>query len=145
MRFPSPCPVYTPTGKYQATCTGAKDVPYAVFEAVVGCSWKNKVGPPELLDVAQSLELRCVYDGDEKRVQLHMTVNWIIEHLAQDRKTAGYLNTKQTLFVSYTLSLQSVRYWITGANTDVMNEECSLYLFYCCLEHDMINNSIHLH
>lgn len=68
-----------------------------MFEAVVGCSWKNEVGPPELLDVAQSLELRCVYDGNEKRVQLHMAVNGIIEHLAQDRKTGGYLNTKQTI------------------------------------------------
>lgn len=78
-----------------------------MFEAVVGCSWKNEVGPPELLDVAQSLELRRVYDGDEKRVQLHMAVNGIVEHLVQDRKTTGYLYTKQTLFVSYTLSLQS--------------------------------------
>lgn len=76
-----------------------------MFEAVVGCSWKNEVGPPELLDVAQSLELRCVYDGDEKRVQLHMAVNGIIENLAQDSKTAGYLKTKQTLFACYTLSL----------------------------------------
>lgn len=39
-----------------------------MFESVVGRSGKDKVGPSELLDVSQSLELRCVDDFDEKRV-----------------------------------------------------------------------------
>lgn len=117
-----------------------------MFEAVVGCSWKNEVGPPELLDVAQSLELRRVYDGHEKRVQLHMAVNWIIEHLTQDRKTAGHLNTKTNfiwkLHRVYSLTILDYRgqYRYDGCRMLLV-----FILLFNCLEHDMINNSIHLH
>lgn len=45
-----------------------KDVPNAVFKPVVRCSRKNKVGPSQLLDISESLELWCVYDFDEKWV-----------------------------------------------------------------------------
>lgn len=44
------------------------NIPYAVFKAVVGGSGEDKIGPAELLDVSQSLELGCVDDLDEKRV-----------------------------------------------------------------------------
>ena len=44
------------------------NIPNGVFEAVVGCSRVNKVGPAKLLDVSKSLELFCVNDFDEKWV-----------------------------------------------------------------------------
>lgn len=47
---------------------GVMNTPYAVFKAVVGGSGEDKVGPAELLDVTQSLELGRIDDLDEKRV-----------------------------------------------------------------------------
>lgn len=58
-----------------------EDIPEGVFEAVVGRSGENKVGPPELLDVTEPLELRRVDDSDEQRVHLHVAVDGIVEHL----------------------------------------------------------------
>lgn len=58
-----------------------------MFKAVVGRSRKHIVSPSKLLDVSQSLELRCVYDFDEERVQLHVSVDGIIENLEEDRTT----------------------------------------------------------
>lgn len=52
----------------------------------MGCSGKNKVGPSKLLDVSEPLELRCVNDFDKKRMQLHVSVDWIIEHLKRLEK-----------------------------------------------------------
>lgn len=63
---------------------GAITVPYAVFKAVVGCSGENKVGPAQLLDVSQSLELGCVDELGEKRVQLNVTMDGVIKDLAGD-------------------------------------------------------------
>lgn len=60
------------------------NTPYAVLEAVVRGSWEDKVGPAELLDVSQSLELGCVDDLDEERVQLDVTVDGVVKHLAGD-------------------------------------------------------------
>lgn len=52
-----------------------------MFKPVVGGSGKNKVGPAELLDVSQSLELGRVDDLDEKRVELNVTMDGVIEDL----------------------------------------------------------------
>lgn len=62
--------------------SGVENTPYAVFKAVVGGSGEDKVGPAELLDVSQSLELGCVDDLDEKRVQLDVTVDGVVKDLA---------------------------------------------------------------
>lgn len=59
----------------------AINLPYAVFKAVVRRSGENKVGPSELLDVSQSLELGGVDDFDEKRVQLDVTMDGVIKNL----------------------------------------------------------------
>lgn len=48
--------------------SGVMNAPNAVFKTVVWGSREDKVGPAELLDVSQSLELGCVDDLDEKRV-----------------------------------------------------------------------------
>lgn len=55
-----------------------------MLKAVVGGSWEDKVGPAQLLDVPQSLELGCVDDLDEKRVQLNVTVDGVVKDLAGD-------------------------------------------------------------
>ena len=69
------------------TLSLTEDTPDAVFKAVVGRSGEDKVGPSQLLDVSQSLELRCVNDSDEKWVQHHMPVDRIIKDLAGDKTT----------------------------------------------------------
>lgn len=43
-------------------------LPETVFEAIVGRSRENIVAAPQLLDIAKSLELRCVDDSDKERV-----------------------------------------------------------------------------
>lgn len=58
-------------------------------------SRENKVGPSQLFDVTQPLELRGVYDSNEEWVQLHMAVDGIIEHLAEVKTTNRHENTRR--------------------------------------------------
>lgn len=64
--------------------SGVMNTPYAVLKTVVGGSREDKVGPAELLDVSQSLELGCVDDLDEERVKLNVTVDGVVKDLAGD-------------------------------------------------------------
>lgn len=61
-------------------------LPDGVLKAVVRCSWKHQVGSTQLLDVAQSLELRRVDDGHQQGVELHVAMDGVIEHLTQHRR-----------------------------------------------------------
>jgi hypothetical protein len=56
-------------------------LPETVFEAIVGRSRENIVAAPQLLDIAKSLELRCVDDSDKERVELNVAMNGIIKYL----------------------------------------------------------------
>ena len=61
------------------SCLG--DLPQTVLKAVVGSTRVDKVADPKLLEVAQSLELRGVDDGHTQRVEFHVTMHWVVEHL----------------------------------------------------------------
>lgn len=87
----------------------AINLPYAVFKAVVGCSGENKVGPSELLDVSQSLELGGVDDFDEKRVQLDVAMDGVIKNLEGH---TSIINHQKTL----ELCPHSKASWIFFAN-----------------------------
>lgn len=75
-------------------CHYGVDAPNGVFKAVVRRAGENKVGPSELLEVSQSLELRCVDDFDEEWVQLHLPVDGIVEHLAERQDTRRQMYTQ---------------------------------------------------
>lgn len=62
------CVIFDKFERTAVLASGVTNTPDAVFKAVVRGSGEDKVGPAELLDVAQSLELGCVDDLDEKRV-----------------------------------------------------------------------------
>lgn len=80
--------------KNKQTKQKSENVPDAVLKAVVGRARKNEVGPSKLLDVSQSLELTCVHDFYEKRVQLYMPMDGIVKDLAEDETTHSCENTK---------------------------------------------------
>ncbi len=63
---------------YVVVCAGAPD---GVLEAVVGRPGEHQVGSSQLLDVAQPLELRRVYEAQQQRVQLDVSVDGVVEHL----------------------------------------------------------------
>ena len=52
-----------------------------MLEAVVTGAGEDEAGAAQLLDVAQSLEVRRVDDCDEQRVKLDAAVNGVIENL----------------------------------------------------------------
>ena len=54
-----------------------------MLKAIVGCSGENIVGSSELLDVPQSLELRCVYDFDEKWVDFNVSMDGVVKNLKE--------------------------------------------------------------
>ena len=68
----------------------------------MGCSGENIVGSSELLDVPQSLELRCVYDFDEKWVDFNVSMDGVVKHL-KERKPPP--TKKDNITPSHTLSL----------------------------------------
>ena len=60
--------------------------PNGMLKAIMRCSGENVVDPSELLDVPQSLELRCVYDFDQKRVEFNVSVDGVIKDLKERRE-----------------------------------------------------------
>ena len=54
-----------------------------MLEAVVAGAGEDEAGAAQLLDVAQSLEVRRVDNGDEQRVKLNAAVDGVIENLHQ--------------------------------------------------------------
>ena len=68
-----------------------------MLEAIMRCSGENVVDPSELLDVPQSLELRCVYDFDQKRVEFNVSVDGVIKDLKEKRRDQTFLNAVCTV------------------------------------------------
>ena len=68
-----------------------------MLEAIMRCSGENVVCPSELLDVPQSLELRCVYDFDQKRVEFNVSVDWVIKHLKEKSRDKTLLKAVCTV------------------------------------------------
>lgn len=62
-------------------CSCLSLLPDGVLEAVVRGARKHLVGTAQLLDVAQPLELGRVDDGHQQRVELHVAVDRVVEHL----------------------------------------------------------------
>lgn len=56
-------------------------LPYGVFKAVVRGSWKNKVSATQLLNVSETLKLRCVDDTNKKGMYFNVPMNWIVKNL----------------------------------------------------------------
>ena len=55
--------------------------PQTVLKSVVSGSRVDKVAATQLLQVTQALKLRGVHDFHQQRVELHVTMHWVIEHL----------------------------------------------------------------
>ena len=68
-----------------------------MLEAIMRCSGENIVCPSELLDVPQSLELRCVYDFDQKRVEFNVSVDGVIKHLKEKRREKTLLQASESV------------------------------------------------
>lgn len=64
-------------------------LPDGVLKAVVRGSWEHQVGSSQLLDVAQSLELRRVHDGHQQGVELHVAVDGVVKHLSPTHRGSG--------------------------------------------------------
>ena len=69
-----------------------------MLEAIMRCSGEYEVGPSELLDVPQSLELRCVYDFDQKRVEFNVSVDGVIKDLKEKRREKTLIKLFVPLF-----------------------------------------------
>lgn len=65
-------------------------LPERVLEAVVRGSREHQVGSSQLLDVAQSLELRRVDDGHQQGVEFQVAVDGVVEHLSPTRRGRGH-------------------------------------------------------
>ncbi len=61
--------------------------PKRVFKAIVRSTRIHQVCSSQLFNVSQSLELRSVDDLHQQGVQLHMSMNRVIEDL-QEKKTS---------------------------------------------------------
>lgn len=73
-----------------------------MFKAVVGGTRKHHVGPAQLLDVAQPLELRSVDDANQQRRNLNVAVYGVTEDL-QNREVADVIGlTKIFLYIQPT-------------------------------------------
>ena len=57
-----------------------------MLEAVVTGAGEDEAGAAQLLDVAQSLEVRRVDDCDEQRVKLDAAVDGVIEDLHRETR-----------------------------------------------------------
>ena len=71
--------------------------PNGMLKAIMRCSGENVVDPSELLDVSQSLELRCVYDFDQQRVEFNVSVYWVIKHLKEKSRDKTLLKAVCTV------------------------------------------------
>lgn len=52
-----------------------------MLEAVMGGPGEDQVRSSQLLDVAEPLELRRVYELDQQGVQLNVAMDGVVEHL----------------------------------------------------------------
>ncbi len=71
--------------------------PDGVLEAVVGRPGEHQVGSSQLLDVAQPLELRRVYEAQQQRMQLDVSVDGVVEHLRTHTHTHTHTHTSALL------------------------------------------------
>ncbi len=67
--------------------------PDGVLEAVVGRPGEHQVGSSQLLDVAQPLELRRVYEAQQQRMQLDVSVDGVVEHLCTHTHTHTHISS----------------------------------------------------
>ena len=63
--------------------------PQTVLKSVVSGPRVDKVAGAQLLQVTQSLNLRGVNDFHHQRVELHVTMHWVIEHLRARKQQIG--------------------------------------------------------
>ena len=63
-----------------------------MFKAGVACPWEHQVFPTQLLDVAEPLELRSVYDAHQEGVHLNVAVDGVVEDLEREREREREIN-----------------------------------------------------
>ena len=89
-----------------------------MLEAIMTCSGENVVGPSELLDVSQSVELRCVYDFDQKMWECNVSMDGVIKHLKEKKREKTLLKLSVPLYQRGGVSI---------------NAEYRVYSFALCL------------